>query len=1048
MREPALVPVMDEWRQQAEASLMFHMQRASGGFNWAPAVPSLVTRFFDTVGDPRTAADALANDVNSLFALTDNEIAQKVANGERIGEMGDVWDAVADVAWEVGAREVATRMTQEKSTSVKGKFEALTGPDIQAIIGDPAPGPRPRPNPQQSQLAEVFSRPGAWSYDQGANILAVTIGEGDDTRTVGVRPGAGFRPDNTLDVLTEVVRAFNSGDQTRVFGELDPDGLLISEAFEVVSDVGRWIEDHPAARDFVDGLWQGFQGRTPASEGPSELEEIRSEQAATKTEQIKLAGLGAPFPEEMFVAVVADALQTEGKGLGVDLPDAMALSMAGELVKEDKDKLADDWQALTSEQLIEDIEAQFDDGSPLATAIDRKLESVLEVFNAWDSVTQTLGVAFVDLVGDTLDVANKSLTLDATFEDFKEIFVTLPDADTVGDYFGLKGGAYDAANLATSIFFDPVNAVFPGAKGARALFYRAMTNPKFAPMYLAAPSVRSVTKEIAEQTGRNAISNVLYLDGLSDDGYRRLLDLAAKDGATVKEVDEVLLGEISNGYFLGAGPHRAIRSSTVEGMGRMVDTIASGKLNDQQLGTVLTLFADLNRTRTFTVGENVGLANFFDLLHQFFPTDADGMLKWAREATEAMNKSGEVPNAAVQGVLTMQKQQARQEVAKTQAIRRRSGRDPDGIKENIFEVDSSLAQVDELEADDAVKEQVREALRAQRAHLQRELETVAPVVEQGRNAVATAHRQLAKTTRAEADLVVGRDRAAIADVLYRFYDDLAGQINKEFGEDVIPILRDARGAVQPNPLAPEVPLRDWSAVTGSRRNNITEDNLALVMGLAVDDPVLMRELSASGLFARNQKVLLPASPYEVMLFRKIANNPAAWAKVTNAMRQNRLSGAIRTIKLAFGTNLLMNPITAGKVTFDETFRFMATEGQLGKFARATLAGLPGSAAIYRGLGDTLRQIPGLKTFISDDFGEFITNPYALQYSRGHGGFIGNEAYEWVTPATKGISSQEYLRHAERWVNGTLLNDPIFRAYATHALGDDVVLNPAGGLEMP
>ena len=314
-----------------------------------------------------------------------------------------------------------------------------------------------------------------------------------------------------------------------------------------------------------------------------------------------------------------------------------------------------------------------------------------------------------------------------------------------------------------------------------------------------------------------------------------------------------------------------------------------------------------------------------------------------------------------------------------------------------------------------------------------------------------AHRKIGKAHRAENDLAVNNARTALAEVTYRLYDDIAQQINKEAGEDLIPILRDGRGAAMPNPLAPDVPLRDWSAVTGTKVSPLGRESLPVVLGLAGDHADLAGQLTEIGMFRRAQKVILPASPYEVVMFQKLLGNKAALAAWRQKLRAGVLGRSIRGMKLLFGVNLLMNPVTAGKVTLDETLRFMVAEGAATSALKATLAGMPGAEAAYRSLADGLRQIPGMKRVLSDDFGEWVTNPYALQAGRGHAGFVGDDVFEWVSIDQTGrapwrMAPAEYAQHAERWVNGTLLQDPLFRRYAQFI--DDAVRAPGGRTVAP
>ena len=705
--------------QQTAAAVMFQFARRSGGFDWAPAVRPITEKFLNMVGNDPTMAAKIAEDVNTLWALTDLDIAERIAAGESPSQFGDVFDAIADIAWEVGAQETALKMAAQSASAVRQTYEALaeTGPlaeDQSVLFG--------RLVAAGLKAGLLVGRDGAWSWNPEANLLAVTTADG---LTVAVRPRPGFTPSSPLDVLTEVAVQYANGG-------FKQDPQKPSRLMEKVEEIGRYVDSRPGLADTLDTLWNGLV-RTWLPFAPlnplAQAAEMREERRLAAVQRIESAP-PLDMPEELFIARLAEQMVRQAGEAGpVRAVDALA--EAASIVEENREQLLTEWDQLTREQLIEEVEQQFEEKSVLGQAIDETLGSVLDVFETWEAVTQTIAVNLIDF-GLDMDEAFDNLfalgvgdtSLAEGFDALRRAFTELPDlkaAPTVGDYFELQGSAYDLANLASSIFFDPINIAGPGAKGAKALFYRAMTDPKYVTWYLRAPLVQSITREIASENVGRAIKNVLYLDGLSVDGYRQLLrvakDTARSPEAQQKIVESVLEAEIRNGVFLGAGPHRAIRQSTVEGFGRIADLWASGKLSGEQTDLFLSLFAQLNRTRHMSVAENVGLSNFFDLLHQFHPNNPEKMVEWATKALDAV-ESGPT-REAVQGVLTATKQDARRAIRKVEAIDRHVTANLEGIEANILTTSQAVRQVDELPIDDAAKEQLRRQLAVTRGRLER-----------------------------------------------------------------------------------------------------------------------------------------------------------------------------------------------------------------------------------------------------------------------------------------------------------------------------------------
>lgn len=1042
--------VTPETRQRVEAAVAFHLGGKLPGIEWGQAVDPIVNRFLQLTGDNPALVAALEADVNTMFALTDRDIAERIMRGEPVSQFGDVFDAIAEVAWEVGATELAARIESERADAIGGTFDALT--EVEALtlgLGTPTgetPGTRVTPNVAKARTFEtLFDVPGAWSFSPSEGLLVVTVGG----QTVGVQTRPGFDPENHLDVMAEVVSAQADG---RIAGGSLTGGqaggniqFLIDKAHEV----GAWVESHPAARTTVDQLWKivmvGGEGLDPARE------ELATEKAQLDVESMRLAS-AVPFPEDAMVATLARQLM----GITPALASSDALSEAAALVDENRDQMLSEFESLTQTELLEELQAEIEGQTPLGRAVENTLGTALTAFEWWDAFTQTIGVNVIDALLDQIGAGVEFVRGDweEGFRRLQDVFVAAEPSDptersflgltaiTAADYFDLEGGAADLANLAVGIGFDPFNLLFPGAKGVRQLAKRALVNPKFAGLYLRSGQFPHIAKQIAETTGAKAIRNVAALSGLDNPEIIDLVKLALDPDATVGQVNAVWTRALEKDW-LGEGPGRAIRHSTIEGLGRTLESVAAGRISDEHLGSVMQMFSKLSVGRTFRLGENQSLDNFADLLTQFFPADKDKFADWFLKAVERQAAAGD--ELAMKGVSQLQKETARRAARNTGGAVRsiQGGADIRGVGANLRTIEDSLANIDQLGIDDASAAVVREQLERTHAVMSRRFEEAAPKLAEQRARKRVAQKQVKQATYLEAD-VANSHRNVMGGVVAELYDGpggIAEQLNSEFGFDVIPLKRGMT-----HPLNPDVGVRDWSAVTGSKKIIAGDDpDLSLMMGLAVDDADAARGLDAMGMFNRSQKTTLPASPYEVLLFRHFGKNDELMSKAVQFFRSDRLKKTAKRMKLVFATNLLVNPLTAGKITLDETLRFLADTGDIPAFLRATTAGIP---AVGRGSEAVIQKFKAR-------FGDAVVNPYGLAHKRNVGGFSADDFadYGWVTrpPRRVGLgqmSRADYREQAERWVNGTLLQDRRFREYArwvdqAQVLDDGTLIPPKG-----
>ena len=1087
-----------EDRDMVEAAIRFHLGLGYSQLRWSGLAPKMVDRWFELFGNDSVMNSALVEDVNALYALTDKNIADAVARGQDPSQFGTIWDSIAEISWAVGAEESTTQLLRLDADNVKGTFDALTFDEILEV--DAAASRKLRAEgggigdviDSQGLIGALRDRPGAWSYDPDLSLLALTIGTGENQQTVAVKTTPGFDPRTTLDVVSEVIVAIDDPDRHQ--GTIPTGKGFFETLMEPIESIGRFAEGHPSMVRGIDGIWEllgeivspasSVEGTPFVDPGPFERSQralaARQEEAA-EVQRLTSAGVLArpriiSFPQEAFVAEIMAVKMAESDEMGVDLTSTEALTLASDIISDPRvrQELNDDWDRQLSAQVIEEFKAEADETSPVRELVDATLGKVLTKFEAYDAFTQTIGLYVIDLFADLGAAGVAALPfgeedLGEGFDRFTEAFEA-PTESNVAEYFNLEGGNADLALLAVGIGFDPVNLFFPGSAGARGLFRKALTNPRYAEMFVRSAGIRSLTGQIAEATGesatRKALSNVVYLaaEGVDEVGIRELTRLALSPTATAKEVEAVIIRNLPStdglGWYLSAGPNRAIRHSTIEGFGRMVESLTGGKLNKETMDQIFDLTAQLSRTNVVDLGENMGLANFLDLVHMNNLNDPDELAKWLLRATE------EGPTQTVHaraGVEAATQQQAKQ---KANALGRWRRRETDrfdlgGARQNLDELKKSLRTIDDLPLDEAGKERARITTRRAIRTLQDDIAESELRFGTYEASLREANRTASSATRHAGDLAAQPTRLGLAELFFEFYDDLAVKINKElieqFPDGAIPILKDSAGRAIPNDLAPLIPKRDWQNVTGVKRGSPRDTDVRLVEGLALDDRALEAELTAIGTFNRTQRVKLPASAYEITLFRRIATQSPLYKAWQTAQGQKQIPARItRGMKILFGMNLLLNPITMAKVTLDETLRFFATTGSFGKGIKSTLAGLPGAGATRTGLSrlgvfdatsvtsrrageiaPVLRKIPGWEK-LENASGSWVTNPWALQYRRTHEGFLSAGQYQWI--ARGDIPKEEYVRQVERWVNGTLTEDPVFGAYAKF-LPDAEVIGP-------
>ncbi len=662
--ERPLQAVQGEQRQmvvdKAATRIGFHLGYRYPDSNWQAVTPVLAEKFIETVGSNPQALAALDNDVNALWALTDQDIADRIESGEPFSDLDSILESVTEVLWEVGAKEESVQWLAQRQEGIKGQFEELTEAERAVVIrealgveGQSVFGAKVDAGKMVGSVTRIFDEPGAWVFDPDANLLAVTVGEA----TVGFTPTKGFNPDSTLDVITEFVRAtYNRPDE--LVGSLDNPGNILSKSLNAASSWGQWVDAHPTAARTIDNIWRGIQTTTPAlnagdyvdwmtGHGPHPILRegpiARHQQAIDEEKgQVNLEAFrqstALHFPEEMIVAGVGIEIMRLFEEHGETPPDD-PLALAAELVEEDREGILQNWQSLNQKELVDQLKAQLEGESAVGRVVQGGVEGTLQVFNAWETTTQWLGIQALARSG--AGPALRALTddeEDTPFDIWQKSWdgrlENLGTDPNVADYFGLEGTAADAALLAVGIGFDPLNLIFPGAKGQSKLLRQALIDPaKYGHNYLKSPAIRPIIDGIVaggDDSFRKIMSFNWGVDGLPY--VQRLRAISLDPTKTADDARAVFLDAMQNSTFLGTSRSQSLGTSEI--IEKMADTVSVGKLKPSQRELIFDVTQKAGRSRLFPLGENAGMDELIDFAYTTFGSDRTTAEGWIMKAWE------------------------------------------------------------------------------------------------------------------------------------------------------------------------------------------------------------------------------------------------------------------------------------------------------------------------------------------------------------------------------------------------------------------------------
>jgi hypothetical protein len=1068
--------------QQARFLMSFHLGGPQAGFSPAMLEP-LAEKFVDKFGfeDP-TMLRKLEEDYRWLVALKDDDVAQLALSGGSLApQTGTVFDVFAEVALEASAFDLWAKTQVEAEDRDRANWQKITGQDIQAAFNDALAESKNeyvvRP---KSGVAHLEDRPAVWTVDDGMLALqAISEDPGEAPITYGVRLDPGTRVESTVDALEALIQARLGWRHELVVdphaGEKpgSPLGSLVSKVADAIR-AGNDTRIVSKAQEFIIrslAFGGGAQavGDLMAGGADDAVEQWRESERMRRLHHIERGDFNDQLNRELLDQVVTgmaveiaeqanqgyvhgvDDLPPPGSGQ-VILAAGQARDLASVLLAENPDLV--DFDALaeqTKEQVISAVEAELDDQTIVGSTITKAVGGIMWGFDKWDDVTQRYAVNIVDFLHDASQLPHAlqdtpesrqalsdALGVDPNDPDtgleqgktamqaWWEAVQTTPEEDNVADYWGLEGGAADWALLTAGILADPTNLLLGGPKFAAKLGAKAVTNPAYAGIWVKLPGPQRVVRAIASSDTQKAVRAVFALDGLTTDQYRTAIRLARDPDSSKEAVEELLksaLPSTDGAGFLSIMPTERVASRQLaDFVEKTLDVLPL--VDEDTIAAVLATTSKLHRSRVVNLNGQSFIDEFMDVVVDVHARDPDVMARWGERALDAVDQAGlrrdetlvlfraRVDEAAkaVDEALEARRVAtagADAEIARLSPMTRARQEAAEAASKRTRGADD-FHTLEELAADrDSVWQALEDTKRIRAAATK---EADAKVAE-AQTKLWEARRALGWAEEAETNRLTAR-------VVAEFYDEVARDLG----------LRKTGDRLKEFPDLAEY---DWSPVVGASRSNqaakygragqeFTEKGPAQLD--VFSDPEIRRQLEMIGLFNRQSTVPLPVSPFEIAMYRKLRNQPELLQKWQASQARQQVWDVYRMYRGVFAANLLFNSFTPLVTNADEVSRFLAVTGRWFDSARGFVAPVPGLGRVAAGQA---------------------VDSHGAQFASDHLGSLGartRDQWTWVDRPTRarargaGIPGADrtlgaYKQQVERFLNGTLAQDDVFREYA-------------------
>ncbi len=712
-------------------------------------------------------------------------------------------------------------------------------------------------------------------------------------------------------------------------------------------------------------------------------------------------------------------------------------------------EIPDDVKEAQVVQSITDLETAAAANREEQSMIGRFIEEdvappVMDVLQAWDSAIQFVGIVAHDLTNidawkDIADAVNENgidallspqgavdvmqalnpmgLDTDFMLEQFDEVRREgIPNAvgayiesvNEIGDmatYYGIDPDSSWAGwvNGAASVAFDPITWATLGGNASWTALKKGVTTVTGAERLVKSRPLMSAARNLVDNNSVHILP-LLSSGGMSSNGIRRLAQIARTTYPTkaarveaMQQALDVFRHELPayGGTWLPAGPARVLRRKTTMGLANMA--LLTPK-DSKARGFVQDLLLRASNRRYAHITERSFLDEMFDVIQIRRLNDTDGMADDIIAALDIYDahRYGDQATAMLQG----RAQVLKQELEDLAVFPAEVGQVP-RLRGQVREWDDSVKELtdrlDRMAADDPA----RAALEQSRQRAIQNRDEIQALLDAGDGRFTGAYDERVKTIAAKRDELAqnqaqmeslgmgARDRSLLEQHLHRYMDQWAD----EWG---VPVKTTPDGATIAHPFVPDLPLRDWSAVTGQsgmRGRSIEQAGQFEAFGEAA------AQLRQLGMGSVAGVTPMPVSPYELLVWHTMQRNAATRAMWNTFQAHPGIKKAMDGLQGIWAASVLFNPRTALRSSLDEVVRFYEDAGMSRDLVKSTTP-----KAVTGGVG-----------------------PEARNYSRQHlGSILASNQMPWkiVNPADRGM-----WIHAERWVNGTLVRDPVFKAYA-------------------
>ena len=1016
---------------------------SGSGNPWAPNMDALIVGAMETYSRREGAIYSAGQLVNSSTA----------ARGE--------WEANTIDIDEISRRAVADEVGNANALFTGAGRSVLTDEQIQTAgrWGTVIEGAR--------ETAQALkNRGGGWVFDDSGNLhVSITGTEGDqqdeDVIYAGlIRLDPGTEIKSSADAILALLQA-QAGTAHRLEDDAEVPGhqTLAGVALQALGGTIRYIDQAggSVANVLADTISIGAAGAAGTTVAlPVEETGDGTEQARMELDNREYAAFveareretnqrrSMATPENM---VFAAAQQLPG-----DTNDriVMAMGLWGSMSPDEQATVLKDASVVDQEELLDRFREKRDEQGALSTALNEQvLQPALGFAQMWDRGVHTLGnwaIHTADLLPGEHEGALELLVTEG-FGAFKDSYVEIAEkGDTVAEFLGMEEGAAASwVNFGASVLFDPFTWMTPTGKMNREWMFKQLNDPALVDNYVRNnPAMRDLAVQLVDKGNIHSVG-VLMSGGMDDFAVKRLMEIAVTDfGApTIREA----AGEVAEGVVRETAEAASRNAARNEAIGEVFD-ILSGQ-TPAKGGMWLPSGPASLQVRQGTLGFANVLKKFDvlstkdrSLVYQLFargsrqrvaPITEDGFVEWAerqiaiRFADDAagyqtwMNRLYDEALSPFNGTKVEQRAAAEQAL---ESIKRQKAELKKSMKAQASGVSRGVAtDVPKLRAEiKALEDQITSwqakaykyrdnpeiaevieknlGLAELKMNTMRDvLDEFAPLHDEFQDALKTLDHRWRQANDAIRSSQAPKDRHILERWAHAFYDDWGDELG-------IPLWLDDAGKAIDHPFLPGMKLREWDRVTGDKTSRLTRETID---NLEVLDDV--EGLRAIG-FGDRGWTPLPASSTEIIGYRAtraLKDSDAAWTNIL----ENTAKITAKTLDAQqhlFVTAVLTNLVTPFKTNADEVLRFWTQVGvkDVGPLLKAAVGGTPVGGMVRKAFPVSTRSRGAFESPIESS-------------ARNWGKIEKGAGNHWVA--------------AERWVNGSLLEDPIFKEYARVMLAE-------------